>query len=175
MWLTSRHSASAPKLGFVASPSNLLISLAALACLPSLQHVSAGDLVVRFDQSQLLRLPRPATEIIIGNPSIADVSLQGGNLLVVTGKTFGLTNVIALDAERNVIQDQRVLVERDGHSMVNLHKGSERHTFSCTPACEPNLIPGDAEKFFTNVNSQNSTKTKFSEGAAEGGGTANAQ
>lgn len=153
----------------------LLISIAAVACLPSMHQAFAADLVVRFDQSQLLRLPRPATEIIIGNPSIADVALQGGNLLVVTGKTFGMTNIIALDAERNVIQDQRVLVERDDHSMVNLHKGNERYTFSCSPACEPSLIPGDAEKFFATVNSQNSTKTKFSEGASEGGGSAAAQ
>ena len=44
---------------------------------------------------------------------VADVNIQGGNLLVVTGKAFGITNIIALDAQRNVIQDQRVLVERD--------------------------------------------------------------
>src|SRR5688572_12451594 len=70
----------------------------------------AEDLVVKYDQSQLLRLPRPAAEIIIGNPAIADISVQSGNLLVITGKTFGITNIIALDADRNVIQDQRVLV-----------------------------------------------------------------
>ena len=55
----------------------------------------------------------PGAEVIIGNPSIADVTIQGGNLLVVTGKTFGVTNIIALDAQRNVIQDQRVVVEQD--------------------------------------------------------------
>ena len=72
----------------------------------------AEDLIVKFDQSQILRLPRPAAEIIVGNPSIADVAIQSGNILVVTGKSFGITNIIALDAERNVIQDQRVAVRR---------------------------------------------------------------
>jgi len=127
----------------------------------------AGDLVVRYDQSQLLRLPRPATEVIIGNPSIADVALQGGNLLVVTGKTFGITNVIALDAERNVIQDQRVIVERDDKRMVNLHKGGSRFTYSCTPNCEPNLTIGDDVDFFTTINKHNNDKTRFSESSSD--------
>ena len=63
---------------------------------------AAEDLIVNYDQSQLVRLPRPAAEIIIGNPAIADVNVQNGNLLVVTGKTFGITNLIVLDAQRNV-------------------------------------------------------------------------
>lgn len=142
---------------------------AAAACLCASSSFAA-DLVVRYDQSQLLRLPRPATEVIIGNPSIADVALQGGNLLVVTGKTFGITNVIALDSDRNVIQDQRVIVERDDRRVVNLHKGSSRYTFSCTPNCEPNLTIGDDEQFFATINKHNSDKIRFSEGSTDGGG-----
>jgi Pilus formation protein N terminal region len=148
----------------------LLISLACITGLPGTGDAEAGDLVVRYDQSQLLRLPRAATEIIIGNPSIADVALQGGNLLVVTGKTFGITNVIALDAERNVIQDQRVLVERDERAVVNVHKGSARYTYSCTPNCEPNLTIGDDKIFFETVQKHNIDKTRFSESSADSAG-----
>ncbi len=136
---------------------------------------TAGDLIVRYDQSQLLRLPRSASEIIVGNPSIADVTLQDGNLLVVTGKTFGITNIIALDTDHNVIQDQRVMVERDDRRVVNLHKGSQRFTFACTPNCEPTLTIGDEKDFFENVKSANSSKTKFSEGASDQGTNANNQ
>lgn len=151
------------------------LPLAALLSGAAANSAAAGDLVVRYDQSQLLRLPRPASEIIIGNPSIADVALQGGNLLVVTGKTFGITNVIALDAERNVIQDQRVIVERDDRRVVNLHKGSARRTFSCTPNCEPNLTIGDDEQFFTTISKHNGEKTRFSEGSGDASGSASAQ
>lgn len=136
-------------------------------------EASASDLLVRYDQSQLLRLPRPAAEIIIGNPSIADVALQGGNLLVVTGKTFGITNIIALDAQRNVIQDQRVIVERDEKRIVNVHKGSMRQSFTCTPACSPTLTIGDDTAFFDMVSKHNTAKTGFSEGASDGGGQNN--
>ena len=88
-------------------------ALIVLAALLVSAKASASDLVVAYDQSQLLRLPRPVASVIIGNPSIADVAIQGGNLLVVTGKTFGVTNIIALDAERNIIQDQSIVVQRD--------------------------------------------------------------
>jgi Flp pilus assembly secretin CpaC len=108
--------------------------------------------------------------VIIGNPSIADVALQGGNLLVVTGKTFGITNVIALDADRNVIQDQRVVVERDERTLVTVHKGAERYTYSCSPNCETNLMIGDTKTYFELVKSHNTDKTKFSDGASEGSG-----
>jgi Flp pilus assembly secretin CpaC len=165
MWLRNFPQAETERAAKLA----LFISLAIVMGWLNAAPVRAADLVVRYDQSQLLRLPRPATEIIIGNPSIADVALQGGNLLVVTGKTFGITNVIALDSERNVIQDQRVIVERDDRRIVNLHKGGSRYTFSCTPNCEPNLTIGDDETFFATINKHNGDKTRFSESSADAG------
>jgi hypothetical protein len=148
--------------------------LAALAG-ATISRAEASDLIVRYDQSQLLRLPRAASEVIVGNPSIADVTLQDGNLLVVTGKTFGITNVIALDAQHNVIQDQRVMVERDDRKIVNLHKGSTRFTYACTPNCEPTLTIGDDKNFFDAVQQANSQKTRFSEGTNDSGNGGNSQ
>ncbi|MFN3743647.1 MAG: pilus assembly protein N-terminal domain-containing protein [Hyphomicrobiaceae bacterium] len=130
----------------------------------------AGDLVVKYDQSQLLRVPRPVSSIIIGNPSIADVTVQSPNLLVVTGRTFGITNVIALDADRNVIQDQRVVVVRDGTSQVSLYRGTKRETYNCAPHCNPSLMAGDDAKYFGEVKSGFEGKTQFSDKAADGSG-----
>ena len=58
------------------------LALAALAL--SSQSAQAQDLIVKYDQSQLLRLPRPVAEIIIGNPPIAEVTVPASHLLVVT-------------------------------------------------------------------------------------------
>jgi hypothetical protein len=151
-----------PALHVALASSLALIAAAGM----EVSRARADDLIARYDQSQLLRLPRPVAEIIIGNPSIADVTIQGGNLLVITGKTFGITNIIALDADRNIIQDQRIVVERDP-TLVNVHRGVLRQTYSCTPNCEPNLTIGDDPDFFGKVNSQNGTKAK---GAETGGG-----
>ncbi|MFA7306638.1 MAG: pilus assembly protein N-terminal domain-containing protein [Hyphomicrobium sp.] len=154
-----------------------IIRIGLVAAMSALSTVgaTAADLIVRYDQSQLLHLPRPASEVIVGNPSIADVTLQDGNLLIVTGKTFGITNVIALDAAHNVIQDQRIMVERDDSKTVNLHKGSTRFTYACTPNCEPTLTIGDDKDFFSAVQTANSQKTKFSEGSSDSGSSGNGQ
>ena len=155
------HVVSAAKAAGIAA----LALVAAITLEAAKAH--AEDLIVRYDQSQLLRLPRPVAEIIIGNPSIADVTVQGGNLLVVTGKTFGVTNIIALDAERNVIQDQRVMVERDERNVVNMYRGVQRQTYACTPNCSPMLTIGDDLEFFNKVLSSNSSKTKAAETGSE--------
>lgn len=132
-------------------------------------RAEAGDLIVRYDQSQILRLPRNPAEIIIGNPTIAEVTIQGGNLLVVTGKSFGITNIIALDAERNVIQDQRIMVERDERRIVNLHKGGARQSYACTPACNPTVTIGDDNTFFDMATKHAQQKMKFSESGGDAG------
>jgi Flp pilus assembly secretin CpaC len=132
------------------------------------------DLIVNYDQSQLVKLSRPAAEIIVGNPSIADVTVQSGNLLVVTGKTFGITNMIILDAQRNVILDQRILVKRDEQKVVNLNRGTLRQSYNCTPQCNPSIVVGDDDAFFDSVSKASEKKIGFSErstdqGAQQGG------
>ncbi|MEO0791742.1 MAG: pilus assembly protein N-terminal domain-containing protein [Pseudomonadota bacterium] len=132
----------------------------------------AADLIVKYDQSQLVRLPRKVSEVIIGNPSIADVTVKSGDLLVVTGKSFGITNIIALDAQRNVIQDQRVLVQRDEVTTVNLVRGTERRSFNCSPQCNPTVTVGDEQKFLDTVAATSLTKQRLSESGQSGGTTA---
>jgi Flp pilus assembly secretin CpaC len=138
--------------GFAIVPAPIVSLMLACACTAgtngAMGEARAADLMVRYDQSQLLRLPRPATEVIIGNPSIADVAIQGGNLLVVTGKSFGVTNIIALDAQRNVIQDQRVVVDHDDLRTLSLYKGTKRESYTCTPDCSPTITIGDGMEYF---------------------------
>lgn len=131
---------------------------------------SASDLIVKYDQSQILRLPRPVAQIIIGNPTIADVVIQSSQLLVVTGKAFGITNIIALDQAGYVIQDQRVMVERDEVKVVNVTKGGSRESYNCSPQCNPMMTVGDDSKYFSQVSKDAERKIKLSEGIATGGG-----
>jgi Flp pilus assembly secretin CpaC len=149
----------------------LAIVLGAVSATAATWASAGADLIVRYDQSQLLRLPKPVREVIIGNPSIADVSVQGPNLLVVTGKTFGVTNIIALDQQRNVIQDQRVIVQRDDARIVNLHKGSQRQSFTCSPNCTPTITIGDDSDYFEMISKHAKDKTSFSEQGQSGGGS----
>jgi Flp pilus assembly secretin CpaC len=161
----------------LSGPAAALLAGAAMLAGLALNVGSAAagdDMIVKYDQSQLLRLPRPASEIIIGNPNIADVAIQGGNLLVVTGKSFGITNIIILDADRNVIQDQRIMVERDVRKIVHVQKGVHRESYNCSPQCNPTVTVGDDPKFFNQSMSTATSKIKNAESAADGSG-ANAQ
>ena len=128
------------------------------------------DIIVTYDQSQLLSLPRPAAEIIVGNPVIADVSVQSGNLLVITGKSFGITNLIALDAKRQIIFDRRILVKRDDVRVINLQRGAMRQTFNCTPQCNPTVTIGDDPAYFEAMVKAAEKKSGMSEKAADGQG-----
>ena len=148
----------------------LLASAAAVAALAtSVAQSNADELIVRFDQSQIIKLERPVAEIIIGNPMIADVAIQSTNMLVVTGKSFGLTNLIALDADRNVIVDQRVMVQRDSARLLFLTKGGKRETYNCSPQCNPTITVGDEATFFQETARSSERKIKLIEGQTEGG------
>ncbi|MEO0672537.1 MAG: pilus assembly protein N-terminal domain-containing protein [Pseudomonadota bacterium] len=147
--------------------ASALIGAGALVAFPS--GASATDLMVTYDQSKLLRMPRPVSDIIIGNPSIADVTVKGANLLIITGKSFGITNIIALDDEKNVIQDQRIIVQRDQQTIVNLNKGDSRRSYNCSPSCNPTITVGDDVVFLDTVAKMAQRKRLLSEGGAAGG------
>lgn len=147
----------------------MLAGAAVFAGFARLTAQGLDDIIVTYDQSQLLSLPRPAAEIIVGNPVVADVSVQSGNLLVITGKAFGITNMIALDAKRQVIFDKRILVKRDDVRVVNLQRGAARQTFNCTPQCNPTITIGDEPAYFDATMKAAEKKSGMSEKAAGDG------
>lgn len=150
--------------------SRLLAVLIASALSPCLA-MAGEDLVVKYDQSELVQLARPAAQIIVGNPSIADISVKSDRLLVVTGKTFGITNIIVLDAQNNIISNQRVLVRRDEAKVVNLQRGTSRQSYNCTPQCNPSITVGDETGYFESISKASQNKMGLSEKSAEPGHT----
>ena len=88
------------------------------------QNAAANDIIVLIDQASLVRLDRPAAEIVVGNPSIADVSVQSGKVLIITGKSFGETNLIVVDADGKMITNRRLIVQEPRTGFVTLYKGS---------------------------------------------------
>lgn len=128
---------------------------------------NANDLIVKYDQSELVQLPKPAAQIIVGNPAIADITVKSDRMLVVTGKTFGITNVIVLDSQDRVIVSQRVLVRRDEASVVNLQRGTSRQSYNCTPECNPSMTVGDDTAYFNVISSASQSKVGMAERAAD--------
>jgi Flp pilus assembly secretin CpaC len=138
-------------MGSAGGGGGLAAVLAAVACLVAASPAPAltkGETVtVAADQARLVRLP--AQTVIVGNPAIADVSMQRNGILVVTGKSFGTTNLIALDASGNVLAESLIQVEEPASTVVTVLRGTARESLSCTPNCQPMLTLGDDMTYFT--------------------------
>lgn len=100
---------------------------------------------VIMNQAKIVRLSRAADTIVVGNPAIADASVQDATTIVLTGKGFGVTNLVVLDRDGSPIIDEQVTVARDEASSVRIYRRSDVQTMSCTPYCESSY-KSDAER-----------------------------
>jgi Flp pilus assembly secretin CpaC len=101
-----------------------------------------------IDEATLIRLDADAAQLIVGNPAIADVSAQSPRLLVITGKSYGATNLIALDSEGREIFNARLGVREGDKRQVTLYKGTIRQSLHCAPNCQRMLSIGDDKTQF---------------------------
>jgi Pilus formation protein N terminal region len=109
----------------------------------------AETVTIRVDQAQLMQLPEQVSSIVIGNPMIADATLQRGGHLVLTGKGYGATNLLALDRSGHVVLDKTIQVLGPSRgNLVVVFKGIERETYSCAPNCERRVTLGDSPAYF---------------------------
>jgi hypothetical protein len=129
---------------------------------------ASRDIVVLIDQATMLRLERSAAEVVVGNPSIADVSIQDSKALVLTGKSFGETNLIVLDAQGKVIINRRVVVGEPKSGYVTVYHGTNRETLHCAPNCEAPLVIGDNPTYFESLSKEIRTKQAIGQASAEG-------
>ena len=106
---------------------------------------NAAGIEVTMNQAKIVKLSRAADTIVIGNPAIADASVQDASTVVLTGKGFGVTNLVILDETGNLIIDEQVTVMRDTASSVRIYRRAEVQTLSCTPYCESSY-KSDAER-----------------------------
>ena len=119
---------------------------------------AAEPIKVMLDHAKLIRLPERVTTIVVGNPLIADASVQRGGMVVVTGKGYGETNLVALDRGGRVLLERMVRVEGASDHVVVVYRGVERETYSCTPKCEPRITLGDAKGYFTATLAETATR-----------------
>lgn len=104
----------------------------------------AADISVSVNQAKVLKLTRPADTIIIGNPEIADASVQDATTIVLTGRAFGATNLVVLDGDGAPIVDQQIVVSRNEAGTIRIYRRAAIETLSCTPNCEAAYL-SDAE------------------------------
>jgi hypothetical protein len=132
-----------------------LLTAGAIGAMPA----RADSVSVNVDQAYIMRLPDRVATIVIGNPLIADATLQSGGVLVVTGKGYGATNLLALDRTGRVLMNQTLQVLGPaGDDVVVVYRGVERETYSCAPECGRRITLGDSPNYFNATLTQSSTR-----------------
>jgi Flp pilus assembly secretin CpaC len=86
--------------------------------------------------ARVLKLDRPVSKVIVGNSDVADATVADARTIVLTGRAFGTTNLVLLDADGNALVDERILVSIDEGNTVRVFKQTARTLLSCTPTCE---------------------------------------
>src|SRR5215470_10225276 len=121
---------------------------------------------VNVDQAKLVKLPGKVATIVVGNPLIADITLQPGGLIVVTGKGYGATNFIALDRAGEVLVDRVIQVEGPTDQLVTVYRGVERESYSCMPICQRRVTLGDGGDYFRSTIDQAGALNSTAQGTA---------
>jgi hypothetical protein len=141
----------------------------ALASALGMREAGAAETVtVVLDQAQIMTLPERVGTIIIGNPLIADVALQAGGTMVVTGKGYGSTNIIVLDRAGATVMSKTIQVVGPRDAVV-VYRGVERESYSCAPTCERRITLGDAPPYFDATLSQAGARSNTATAGATGG------
>jgi Flp pilus assembly secretin CpaC len=145
----------------------LLLAASAQAGTP-LATASDDGISVNVDQAKLVRLPDRVTTVVVGNPLIADVTLQPGNIIVVTGKGYGATNFIAMNRAGDVLLDRVIQVQGPTDQVITVYRGVDRESYSCMPLCQRRITLGDGETYFKSTMDQaNTFNDKATAGSAK--------
>jgi Flp pilus assembly secretin CpaC len=124
----------------------LLLAASLLAPVPALAQDGA-PINVNVNMARVLRISAPAATVIVGNPGIADVTIQDPMTLILTGKSYGQTNLIILDSEGEPIADTMVEVVQMQAGLTTVFQGLARTTVACAPVCQPVVMMGDDNGF----------------------------
>lgn len=147
--------------------------LGGLAAVPAVKAAEA--IQVMMDQAKLVKLPAGAETIVIGNPAVADITVQKNGVMVITGRSAGRTNFIALDSSGAIISESEVTVSNLGRGRVLVQRGLDRSTYDCSPQCLPTVAYGDDGEHFgraaEQINKRDGLAGKSAGGAGANSGT----
>jgi len=104
---------------------------------------------VDIDFARIIRLPEGARTLVLGNPLIADATLlRSDGLVVVTGKSFGSTNLLMLDADGARIAEAILTVAPTNSGVVVFRGPGRRKSLACDPECARSRTLADDPEYF---------------------------
>src|SRR5664279_4056847 len=168
MSFSSLRRRACASFGFRSLVIGVLLLPAAAGAEPAVDSIA-----VNVDQAKLLKVPARAVTIVVGNPLIADVTLQTGGIIVVTGKGYGATTFIAMDRAGEILVDRVIQVQGPTDQLVTIYRGVERESYSCMPICQRRVTLGDGENYFKSTIDQAGSLNSQATGNAAAAGKTN--
>lgn len=123
----------------------------------------AGQITVEAGTAKALKLNARADSIVIGNPNVADVAVHNDQLLFISGKSYGTTNLMIFDVDGNTIHSSNVVVTANTATWVSVNRAGANFTYDCAPRCRPTMSPGDDDDHFGSVAEQVQAQSRLNE------------
>jgi Flp pilus assembly secretin CpaC len=148
----------------------LLVLVSMLVVMTSAAAMADG-LNLNWRQARVVKLAKAATSIVIGDPTVVDVTLDTPTTLIVFGKTPGETNLLVLSGDQELLLDWPVVVSpmTAGHVTVFNAASADAPTevlYACgTERCTRVLSPSDVE-FRASASSTTSSDTDANKSAS---------
>lgn len=93
------------------------------------------DLPVAAGQASYVNLSGAVRDVVVGDPTIADVSVVNDRTLVVLGKRPGVTSLLAFGAGGRALADRQVVVSENGGGGVTVYRGATASNYACAAQC----------------------------------------
>lgn len=117
----------------------LLVTFAALALAGAAAAQSAGPMNIGIDRSQRISLRGSVSSVIVNNPQIADVTVVDANTLVIQGKGYGQTEILAVDAIGRTLFQNQIIVSGGQAGSLRVWRGGKATEMACGATCSPSL------------------------------------
>jgi Flp pilus assembly secretin CpaC len=108
---------------------------AALALAASPAAAQQRMIEVAINAAELLRLDAEPGSVLVANPAIADVVVEGGKQVFVLGKTPGETQLYVLDRNGGTMLRAMVSVVPQTARHMTIIRGTDESQIHCAPRC----------------------------------------
>lgn len=118
----------------------VLIAASVLALLsPVGAAAQSRPISVEIDHAARVQLRGQAASVIVANPDIADVTVVDASTLYITGRGYGLTEVVAVDAIGRTLFQGQVTVVAPAQGAVRVWRGAQVTEMACGASCSPSV------------------------------------
>lgn len=133
-------------------------------CLALSPAALADPFKVKVDETVTLKLNQSANSVVVGNATVADVTVHDARTLLVTGKAFGSTNLTVLDRAGNTIYSSQLMVGGEDDNGLTIVRSGATYSYSCVDKCRATPMVGDAPGHFSDVMSTVTAKQATARG-----------